>query len=71
MQYHESNTGYGPGYSAGDITEAFRAAISAATEESWRNGFPVARYDAAKKRVYFEYADGKREVPKMAYNNKK
>ncbi|MCL2337919.1 MAG: type II toxin-antitoxin system RelB/DinJ family antitoxin [Firmicutes bacterium] len=52
------NTGFGPGYTAAGITEAFTDAVQNGIVASKRQGFPVARYDADKKQAYLETADG-------------
>ena len=58
MRLQKLDTSYGPGYSADDITAAFTAAVHNAVAETLQNGFPVARYEADKKQVYYEYACG-------------
>ena len=52
---------YGNGYSSMDITSAFEAAVRNEVAEKQRRGYPVARYDAASKRAFLEFADGRRE----------
>jgi addiction module RelB/DinJ family antitoxin len=52
---------FGAGYSADDITNAFRAAVREDIADAKRNGHPIARYDAVEKRAFLEYADGTRE----------
>lgn len=55
------NNVFGSNYTSADITGAFEAAVRNEIAENQRNGFPVARYDAASKRAYLESADGTRE----------
>lgn len=55
------STGFGAGYSASDITNAFTAVVISENMEKKSNGLPVARYDPAKKQAYLEAADGTRE----------
>jgi addiction module RelB/DinJ family antitoxin len=52
---------FAPGHSSGDISSAFAEAVQSDIAEKQRLGFPVARYDAVKKRAYIENADGLRE----------
>jgi len=54
-------TGFGAGYSADDITNAFTKIVEGEIAENQQKGFPVAKYDADKKQAYLESADGKRE----------
>jgi addiction module RelB/DinJ family antitoxin len=49
------------GYTPAGITSAFDAAVRSEVAENRRKGYPVARYDAASKRAYLEFADGTRE----------
>ncbi|WP_313165218.1 type II toxin-antitoxin system RelB/DinJ family antitoxin [Sedimentibacter sp.] len=44
-----------------DISLAFKKAVKEERENSHSNGVPVVRYDAEKKKVYMEYADGTME----------
>jgi len=53
--------GFGTGYTAGEITRAFSEIVAEETAYKRSQGFPVARYDAAKGRAYLEYADGTKE----------
>jgi addiction module RelB/DinJ family antitoxin len=55
------SVGFGVGYSADDITNAFGEAVRDEIAEAQRNGHAVARYDAVEKRAFLEYPDGKRE----------
>jgi addiction module RelB/DinJ family antitoxin len=52
---------FGTGYTSANITSAFEAAVHSDIAENQRKGFPVARYDAASKCAYLEFADGTRE----------
>ena len=49
------------GHTSSDITSSFEAAVRNENMEYKRQGFPVARYDAANKQAYLEVADGSRE----------
>ncbi|HCF49332.1 MAG TPA: hypothetical protein DER60_03565 [Syntrophomonas sp.] len=55
------NSGFGSGYSSGDITNAFKTAVQSEVAENQRKGLPVARYDTDTKRAYLEFANGTRE----------
>ena len=55
------NNGFGAGYSADNITGAFRNTVQSDVAENQNKGFPTARYDAEKKQAYLENADGTRE----------
>jgi hypothetical protein len=57
----EKSSTFGVGYSADDITNAFRASVREDIADAKRNGQPVARYDAAEKRAFIEHPDGTRE----------
>lgn len=50
-----------PGYSAGDITEAFAASIQCEIAKKQKNGTPLALYDVENKKAYLEYPDGSRK----------
>ena len=52
---------FGTGYTSSDVTGAFESTVRNEIAENQSKGFPVARYDAAKKQAYLESADGKRE----------
>ena len=54
-------TGIGAGYSADEITRAFSTTVAKETAYNRGQGFPIARYDAAKGRAFLENADGTRE----------
>ena len=49
------------GLTASEITGAFESAARNEIAENQREGFPVARYDAASRRAYLEFTDGTRE----------
>jgi len=49
------------GYTTDDITRAFASAVENAVSDNKQKGFPVARYDGAKKQAYLENVDGARE----------
>ena len=51
----------GAGQSLADITRAFESTVQSEIIEKQKNGTPVARYDAASKRVYLELPNGERE----------
>lgn len=55
------NPTIGAGYTAADITGAFKTAVRNEIAEHQLNGAPVAFYDAEKKQAYLEFAGGKRE----------
>ena len=57
----EKSTGFGTGYSASDISNAFSVAVQNDITENKKKGFPVAKYDADKRAAYLETIDGKRE----------
>jgi DNA-damage-inducible protein J len=54
-------TGFGAGLSPAEVSGAFKTAVQKELAENQRQGFPTARYDAAKKQAYLESADGTRE----------
>jgi len=56
-----NRTGFGAGYSADDITNAFTKIVESEISENQKKRFPVARYDADTKQAYLESADGMRE----------
>jgi addiction module RelB/DinJ family antitoxin len=49
------------GEEAAGSEAAFGQAVKSAIARKQAAGLPVARYDAVKKRPYFEYPDGRRE----------
>jgi DNA-damage-inducible protein J len=49
------------GFSAEEITKAFKDAVSEELKRSKELGLPIARYDTVTNRAYIEYADGTRE----------
>lgn len=53
--------GFGIGLSADEITRAFSDTVASETASSRSQGFPIARYDAAKSRAFLENADGTKE----------
>ena len=55
------NGGFSTGFTASDITDAFADAVRNDIDSSKRNGFPVARYDIAKRQAYLEQPDGTKE----------
>ena len=57
----EKSAGFGHGYSVGDISNAFSAAVQNEVAGNKQKGFPVARYDTDKRQAYLESSDGKRE----------
>jgi len=54
-------SGIGYGLSAGDISEAFTAAVRDDVFENKMKGFPIAKYDVDKRKAYLETPDGSRE----------
>ena len=56
-----NRAGFGSGWSADDITDAFAGIVKNETADNLRKGFPIARYDADKKLAYLESANGARE----------
>ena len=51
----------GAGYTADEITRAFSITAEKESAYNLSQGFPVARYDAAKGQAYLENADRTRE----------
>jgi addiction module RelB/DinJ family antitoxin len=49
------------GYSAADVTSAFKTAVRNEIADNKKNGFPIARYDVENKQAYLDYADGARK----------
>jgi len=47
--------------SPNDVTGAFVAAVENEIAAKKREGIPIAKYDAEKKKAYLELSDGKRE----------
>ena len=56
-----SNSGFGHGFSAGDVTSAFNTSVQNDINTNQQKGLPIARYDATKKQAYLELPDGARE----------
>ena len=49
------------GEKAAQMEERFQKAVADEITRNRANGYPIALYDTKSKRVYLEYADGRRE----------
>ena len=56
-----NNIGFGRGWSASHVTDAFNAAVENDVAVHQARGLPIAKYDATKKQAYLETPDGSRE----------
>ena len=61
QQSYKSNSGFGHGLSTDYVTSAFNAAVQNDVSANQQKGPPIAKYDAVKKRTYFELPDGTKE----------